>query len=115
NASDMSIFSMESLGVIFPVIAWAASVFTFIYCMIIIFKTFTGKYKPKKLEKAAREAPVGMLVPPLILSSLVIIIFFFPNVLSQYILKPAMGAVLPAYSQPGEIEIKISAWHGWNA
>ncbi|MEK3852997.1 Na+/H+ antiporter subunit A [Cytobacillus sp. FSL H8-0458] len=114
NASDMSIFSMESLGVIFPVIAWAASVFTFIYCMILIFKTFTGKYKPKKLEKAAHEAPVGMLVPPVILSSLVIIIFFFPNVLSQYILKPAMGAVLPAYSQPGEIEIKISAWHGWN-
>lgn len=115
NASDMSIFSMESLGVIFPVIAWAASVFTFIYSMIIIFKTFTGKYKPKKLEKAVHEAPVGMLVPPVILSSLVIIIFFFPNVLSQYILKPAMGAVLPAYSQPGEIEIKISAWHGWNA
>ncbi|MCM3704408.1 MULTISPECIES: Na+/H+ antiporter subunit A [Cytobacillus] len=114
NASDMSIFSMESLGVIIPVIAWAASVFTFIYCMILIFKTFTGKYKPKKLEKAAHEAPVGMLVPPVILSSLVIIIFFFPNVLSQYILKPAMGAVLPAYSQPGEIEIKISAWHGWN-
>ncbi|URT69936.1 Na+/H+ antiporter subunit A [Cytobacillus firmus] len=114
NASDMSIFSMESLGVIFPVIAWAASVFTFIYCMILIFKTFTGKYKPKKLEKAAHEAPVGMLVPPVILSSLVIIIFFFPNVLSKYILKPAMGAVLPAYSQPGEIEIKISAWHGWN-
>ncbi|MGY6212469.1 Na+/H+ antiporter subunit A [Cytobacillus firmus] len=114
NASNMSIFSMESLGVIFLVIAWAASVFTFIYCMILIFKTFTGKYKPKKLEKAAHEAPVGMLVPPVILSSLVIIIFFFPNVLSQYILKPAMGAVLPAYSQLGEIEIKISAWHGWN-
>ncbi|MEH6989089.1 Na+/H+ antiporter subunit A [Cytobacillus firmus] len=114
NASDMSIFSMESLGVIIPVIAWAASVFTFIYCMILIFKTFTGKYKPKKLEKAAHEAPVGMLVPPVILSSLVIIIFFFPNVLSKYILKPAIGAVLPAYSQPGEIEIKISAWHGWN-
>ncbi|MCM3393182.1 Na+/H+ antiporter subunit A [Cytobacillus oceanisediminis] len=114
NASEMSIFSMESLGLFFPVIAWAASVFTFIYCMILIFKTFTGKYKPKKLEKEAHEAPVGMLVPPVILSSLVIIIFFFPNVLSQYILKPAMAAVLPSYSQPGEIEIKISAWHGWN-
>ncbi|MDM5229010.1 Na+/H+ antiporter subunit A [Cytobacillus sp. NJ13] len=114
NASDMSIFSMESLGLLFPVIAWAASVFTFIYCMILIFKTFTGKYKPKKLEKEAHEAPVGMLVPPVILSSLVLIIFFFPNVLSQYILKPAMAAVLPSYSQPGEIEIKISAWHGWN-
>ena len=85
----------KPLELSFPVIAWIASVFTFIYCMILVFKTFTGKYQPEKLEKEAHEAPIGMLIPPIILASLVIVIFFFPNVLSRYLLEPALIAILP--------------------
>ncbi|KKK36026.1 cation:proton antiporter [Mesobacillus campisalis] len=115
NASNMSVFNMESLGILVPVIAWIASVFTFIYCMILVFKTFFGKYKPDKLDKIAHEPPIGMLISPAVLASLVILIFFFPNVLSDYLLKPAVAAVLPSLAQGSLIDIKISAWHGFNA
>ena len=35
NISNLTIFNMDTLGILFPVIAWIASVFTFIYCMIL--------------------------------------------------------------------------------
>ena len=56
NASKLNVFNMDTFGMLFPVIAWVASVFTFIYCMILVFKTFTGKHQPEKLEKSAHEA-----------------------------------------------------------
>ncbi|WP_282155368.1 Na+/H+ antiporter subunit A [Cytobacillus gottheilii] len=114
NASQLEIFNMETIGVLFPVIAWIASVFTFVYSMILVFKTFGGKYKPKMLEKPAHEAPLGMLIPPAILASLVVIFFFFPNVLANYLLKPALASLLPEEVTAVDIEMKISAWHGWN-
>ena len=113
NASQLNVFNMDTLGILFPVIAWIASVFTFIYCMILVFKTFTGKHQPTKLEKSAHEPPIGMLIPPMILAALVILIFFFPNVLAKYIIQPAFTAILPAYAASGGIDLKISAWHGW--
>ncbi|MFC0473986.1 Na+/H+ antiporter subunit A [Robertmurraya beringensis] len=114
NASNMSVFNMENFGLLFPVIAWVASVFTFIYCMILLLKTFRGKNKPENLDKVVHEAPIGMLISPIILASLVIIIFFFPNVLAQFLLKPALYGILPSLAATGGLEVKISAWHGWN-
>ncbi|MCM3693449.1 Na+/H+ antiporter subunit A [Neobacillus niacini] len=114
NVSTMSVFNADALGIAIPIIAWIASVFTFIYSMILVFKTFRGKNKPEKLGRVVHEAPIGMLLSPLVLGSLVIIIFFFPNVLSQYLIKPAMNAVLPTLADTGEMKVKISAWHGWN-
>ncbi|AZU60689.1 Na+/H+ antiporter subunit A [Neobacillus mesonae] len=108
---EQPVFGAKTLAVLIPIIAWAASVFTFIYCMILVFKTFTGKHHPEKLDKPVHEAPLGMLLPPMILAALVIGIFFFPNVIADYFLKPALAAVVPA--QTG-LDIKISAWHGWN-
>ena len=113
NVSKLNVFNMDTLGILFPVIAWIASVFTFIYCMILVFKTFTGKHQPTKLEKSAHEPPIGMLIPPMILASLVILIFFFPNVLAKYIIQPAFIAILPAYAPSGGIDLTISAWHGF--
>ncbi|WP_066159230.1 Na+/H+ antiporter subunit A [Halalkalibacter krulwichiae] len=113
NSAELPIFGMQKVGFLFPVIAWVASVFTFIYCMILILKTFTGKYQPEKLEKKAHEAPIGMLIPPLILASLVIVMFFFPNVISKYLLVPAIMAIVPGAAEAG-VEVKISAWHGFN-
>ena len=54
-----------------------------------------------------------MLISPIILASLVILIFFFPNVLDEYMIQPAFTAVLPVYAGSGGIDLKISAWHGW--
>ncbi len=113
NASQLNVFNMDWLGMLFPIIAWVASVFTFIYCMILVFKTFAGKHQPAKLEKSAHEPPIGMLIAPMILAALVILIFFFPNMLGQYLIQPAFIAVLPAYASSGGIDLKISAWHGW--
>lgn len=113
NVSQLNLFNMDKLGMLFPVIAWVASVFTFIYCMILVFKTFIGKHQPSKLEKSAHEPPIGMLIPPMILAAMVILIFFFPNLLGAYIIQPAFTAVLPAFAESGGINLKISAWHGW--
>ena len=115
NASKMTVFHADYMLLFIPIIAWIASVFTFVYSMILVFKTFRGKNKPGKLGRKVHEAPIGMLIPPLVLGSLVILIFFFPNVLSHYLLKPALAAVLPTLAQAGELNVKISAWHGWNA
>ncbi|MBP2241006.1 multicomponent Na+:H+ antiporter subunit A [Cytobacillus eiseniae] len=111
---ESPVFGMESIGLLFPIIAWVASIFTFIYCMILVFKTFLGKHRPEKLDKVAHEAPIGMLIPPMILAFLVIVIFFFPNVVSEYFLQPALIAVLPGFAAAGGIDVEISAWHGWN-
>lgn len=111
NISNMNFFHVGIFGIIIPIVAWIASIFTFIYCMILVFKTFKGNFKLTRMEKKVHEAPVGMLISPIVLGSLVIIIFFFPNLLSDYFFKPALSAIVPSVATS---EIKISAWHGFN-
>jgi multicomponent Na+:H+ antiporter subunit A len=113
NASRLDIFRMETWGMLFPAIAWIASIFTFIYCMIFVFKTFTGKYYPQRLENIKPKKPWGMLFPPAVLASLVILFFFFPNPLAQYLLLPAVASVLPGFAEVGLGLEPIKAWHGW--
>ncbi|MCG3056528.1 hypothetical protein KZ287_30635, partial [Escherichia coli] len=87
---------------LFPVIAWIASIFTFVYSMILVFKTFTGKYQPEKLEKKPHEAPIGMLISPVILASLVVIFGLFPNILESSIIEPTMASIAPSLLDAGE-------------
>lgn len=109
---EMDIYNLDTWGILFPVIAWVASIFTFIYCMIFVFKTFTGKFQPEKLEKKPHEAPMGMLISPIILASLVIIIGFFPNIISNRIISPAQAAIMPI---PGFMyDTYITFWHGFS-
>lgn len=112
NASHMTFFNMESIGILIPIIAWIASIFTFIYCMIMLFKTFTGKPHYPKVGKNVHEAPVGMLIPPTILAGIVLVVFFFPNHLAQSILLPAWAAIVPGLAQKDILQVQISAWHG---
>lgn len=101
--------------IVLPAAAFAASVFTFVYCMILVFKTFTGKFQPELLDKPSREAPVGMLIAPTILASLVVVLFFFPNLLSHTILGPSVQAIVPNLLAPGEhFDTHIRPWHGFN-
>lgn len=106
---NMDILNMETIGILFPVIAWIASIFTFVYSMIIVFKTFTGKLQPEKLKKKPHEAPIGMLIPPIVLASLVLAIGFFPNVLANTIIAPAVAAIMPDFT----VDVHISFWHGF--
>lgn len=112
NASELTVFSMESWGAILLVVAWVASIFTFVYCCVFVFRTFFGKHEPEKLDKKAHEPPVGMLIAPVILISLVVVTFFFPNVIGRHLLKPAYDAILPLYASTGTTAFQIDAWHG---
>ncbi|GAB3792514.1 Na+/H+ antiporter subunit A [Virgibacillus kimchii] len=114
NISELNIFSLENLGTTLPVIAWIGSVFTFVYSMIIVFKTFFGSYKEEKLEHQAHEPKIGMLVPPIILAVLVVVIFFFPNTLGNYVLAPAMSSVYPGFGPNVDLGVQIEQWHGFN-
>ena len=112
---ELDIFSLETFGQLFPVVAWVASIFTFVYSCILVFRTFLGRVKPERLEKPPHEAPFGMLVPPFILVALVIGIFIFPNVLGKYILQPAMASIYPLFGDPVALTPKVKAWHGFFA
>lgn len=114
NIAELNIFSLDSFGLLFPVVAWVASIFTFVYSTILVVRTFLGKVKPERLEKPPHEAPIGMLISPIILVFLVTSIFFFPNVLGKYILQPAMGSIYPTFPSSAELTPEISAWHGFN-
>ncbi|WP_018885655.1 Na+/H+ antiporter subunit A [Paenibacillus massiliensis] len=111
---DMNLWSLHTWGILVPILAWVASIFTFVYSMILVFRTFTGQGHTEQLPKSPHEAPLGMLIPPVILGSLAIIIGLFPNVVSYAILEPVMAAVHPAIiSGGGSFAIHISFWHGF--
>ncbi len=110
SLKDFNIFSLQSIGVVFPVIAWLASVFTFIYSMVIVFKTFLGQPQERKLLQA-KEARLGMLISPLTLASLIILIFFFPNTLAKHLLYPALASIYPALDSTYLPVVQV--WHGF--
>ena len=112
NILDFNLFNMDTWGVLFPVIAWVASVFTFLYSMIVVFKPFTGKLQLDRLEKKPHEAPIGMLISPIILAALVIIFGLFPNLLSESIIKPAAASIQPTLIG-SDYSVHIAFWHGF--
>ncbi|WP_099355568.1 Na+/H+ antiporter subunit A [Fredinandcohnia onubensis] len=116
NATTLDIFNMETLGILFPIIGWVASVFTFIYSMILVFKTFTGKAQFEKLDKKPHEAPIGMLISPIILASLVIIFGLFSNILAPSLIEPAVASIVPSLLDgDSNYHVHFEYFHGWNA
>ncbi|WP_268760173.1 Na+/H+ antiporter subunit A [Bacillus sp. FJAT-28004] len=114
NIKQLDIFNVSFLLAIIPVMAWIASIFTFVYSMILLFRTFTGPAQFEKLAKKPHEAPIGMLISPVILASLVIVIGFFPNLIAYSLIEPAMAAIHPNLLLPGEhFLVSIPFWHGW--
>lgn len=113
NVRDLDVFSLQTFGTYIPIIAWIASVFTFVYCMIIVFKTFLGPYQEEKLERESREASFGMLVAPITLATLVVAIFLFPNIIGDYLIRPAMSSIYPAIQTGEYAGQSISIWHGF--
>ncbi|MFE5471095.1 Na+/H+ antiporter subunit A [Bacillus safensis] len=112
--SDISFTDVSTWGAIFPALAWLASVFTFIYSMMLLFKTFRGRLNVDQLEKKPHEAPIGMLIPPIILAALVVTFFFFPNILAYSVIEPAIAAIIPEAIETGSrFAVKIEAWHGF--
>lgn len=114
DISEFNLFSVDVISTLFPIIAWIASILTFVYCMIIVFQTFFGRYEPLEFDRPAKEASIGILIPPAILSILIIGIFFFPNVINDYILQPIMLAIYEPIAGTFAFDYNISAWHGFN-
>ncbi|RFU70153.1 Na+/H+ antiporter subunit A [Peribacillus saganii] len=112
NVLNMDIFNLDAWGILFPVLAWIGSIFTFVYSMIVVFKVFGGKHQPDKLERTPHEAPLGMLISPVILASLVIIFGIFPNLLSGTLIEPAVASIIPSLLD-GEFHVHIGFWHGF--
>ena len=51
SVHELNFFSLDFVSTSFPIIAWIASVLTFVYCMIIVFQTFFGTYEPDEFER----------------------------------------------------------------
>ncbi|MDM5334854.1 Na+/H+ antiporter subunit A [Ureibacillus composti] len=112
---EFELFEFSTWGVLFPIFAWIASIFTFVYSFYFVFKTFSGKRKSDQLPHKPHEAPIGMLISPAILAVLVIVIFFIPNLITDTFVKPAVTAIQPfLYNNPNEVDIHVAAWHGVN-
>lgn len=111
SIGDLPIYGGAQVGWLLVLVAWLASVFTFVYSMILVFRTFTGRPIVDEEYKVPQEASLGMLIPPGILGVLVIGLFFFPNLLSDYLLKPAVEVLV---EDGAALAPKIYAWHGFN-
>ncbi|MFG6494083.1 Na+/H+ antiporter subunit A [Fictibacillus sp. UD] len=92
-----------------PVFAVAGSIFTFVYSMYLVFGTFTGKAKLDQLEKKPHEAPIGMLISPIVLIGLVVLIGLLPNLINEPLLAPAVASVTGDFAL-----IHLKFWHGLN-
>lgn len=93
---------------IIPYLAVLGSIFTFVYSMYFFFGTFRGKGRIDQLPKRPHEAPLGMLVSPIILVLGVIIIGLFPHLINESFIAHAASAVKGL-----EVEKHISFWHGF--
>ena len=107
--ADFSFLSDVSL--LFPILAVFGSIFTFIYSLILFKGVFLDK-STAETPKTAHEASWLMLASPLILSSLVIIIGLFPNILSQSIIDPAAMSIL---GTDVTLNTHIYHWHGFDS
>lgn len=110
NAMKLNIFSLGTWGVLLPAVAVVGGILTFAYSMILVFDTFFGTYQPERLEREAKEPEFGMLVAPGILAVLILALFIWPNVLSDYVIYPALLSMLPGL--PKENPLHIAHWHG---
>lgn len=108
------LYSSTAMLSIIPVIVWVGSVFTFIYCTILIVKTFFGSKDKLPRDRKIHEAPKGMLISPFILVTLVVIMFFVPNFFARYLFSPAMLSLYPNTGTMEQLTPHIAAWHGFN-
>ena len=73
---------------------------------LVSLKPFFGKYIP--LAKEPHEAPFAMWFGPIVLSGLGLLFGFFPGLMGDALIAPAVAASL------GEtVKVKLAIWHGF--
>ena len=59
---------------------------------------------------------LGCLSHLLFLATLVVMIFFIPNLIGKWLVKPAVMADSTGfYNHPSEVDVHVSAWHGFDS
>ncbi|KTW20774.1 Na+/H+ antiporter subunit A [Staphylococcus xylosus] len=107
--TNANIFSLNTLGILIPIIAIIGSVFTFVYSVRFIGQIFLGSHKVEELPKKAHEVSILMLISPAILAVLVIVFGFFPSILTGTIIDPAVNAI----SQTTGTTAEFHMFHGF--
>lgn len=113
NIREFDAAGAQSWMMLLPIVAWAASVFTFVYSMILVFKTFGGKVKTDKLDKLPHEASPGLLAAPILLVSLAALFAVIPNALASALIDPATAAIRGNSLTAEAAHVSIHFWHGW--
>ncbi|MGB7999610.1 MAG: Na+/H+ antiporter subunit A [Anaerobacillus sp.] len=98
---------IHAVSPFFPYLAVGGSIFTFVYSILLFFRTFTGKQRDT-LTKQPHEAPIGMLLSPIVLVLLIIIIAFVPNIFGHALLSPMVDSITGV---AGKTHIEF--WHGF--
>ncbi|MDV0446780.1 Na(+)/H(+) antiporter subunit A [Methanosarcinaceae archaeon Ag5] len=109
---ESSIQMAEALGGgiawIIPVLAVVGGVFTFAYSFRLILKVFCGKRTTDPDVPAHVHDPSWILLgPAAILAVLIIAIGLFPTPFIDYLVQPAISAILP-----GADHLHVALWHG---
>ncbi|WP_426703877.1 Na+/H+ antiporter subunit A [Staphylococcus shinii] len=107
--TNVNMFSLNTLGILIPIIAIIGSVFTFVYSVRFIGQIFLGSHKAHELPKKAHEVSILMLTSPAILAILVIVFGFFPSILTGSIIEPAVSAI----SQTTGTTAEFHMFHGF--
>ena len=102
-----------SATVVLTTIGVIASIFTFVYALFMIKSVFFGKWRSAQLPKVPAHEPKGFTLSGVVLALAVIVIFFVPNIIGNYMIKPALQHVTQT-DDISRIAPHISQWHGVN-
>ncbi|WP_105993649.1 MULTISPECIES: Na+/H+ antiporter subunit A [Staphylococcus] len=109
NVTHAGIFSLNTLGVLIPIVAILGSIFTFVYSVRFIGQIFWGSYKPDDLPHKPHEPSVLMWIAPAFLAVLVVLFGLFPGLLAKPIIDPASQAIRNAELPDAEFHL----FHGF--
>ena len=112
NANDLPQFN-TLLMVIVVVIGVVASIFTFIYSLFMVKRVFWGSYHNEHLPIRNPHEPFLFALPSTIMMICLPVIFFVPNILTTYVLVPALQGI-SGKAAIKEVAPTISQWHGFN-
>ncbi|MDY3696995.1 Na+/H+ antiporter subunit A [Staphylococcus hyicus] len=109
EVTNANLFSLNTIGILLPIVAVVGSIFTFVYSFKFITEIFLGKYQPEVLPHKAHEASILMNISPIILSTLVIAIGLFPSLVSAPLVEPAVKSI----ANIDNITAEFHLWHGF--
>ncbi|HAR6023637.1 TPA: Na+/H+ antiporter subunit A, partial [Staphylococcus pseudintermedius] len=109
EVTHASVFSLNTVGLLIPIVAIVGSIFTFVYSFKFIVEIFLGDHKPDVLPNKAHEASILMNISPAILAGLAILIGLFPSIVSAPLVEPAVKSI----ANTNEVSASFHLWHGF--